>query len=161
VNCGTTIKIYLPRVEVAVETATPAVKQIPIVKGTERIVLVEDDSLLRGMAADILGSQGYTVYPVASVTDFASVLQKLPPCDLLLTDVVMPKMRGPEIARLAAQKWPGLRVLYMSGYTTNAIVHHGVLDEGLFFLQKPFTPAALVAKVREVLDAPCASRTHP
>jgi two-component system, cell cycle sensor histidine kinase and response regulator CckA len=65
----------------------------------------------------------------------------------------MPKMSGPEVAKRVAQHWPGIKVLFMSGYTTNAIVHHGVLDEGIFFLQKPFTPTALAAKVREALDA--------
>lgn len=153
VNCGTTVKIYLPLVKAAPQSVPPQGKAAPVVKGTETILLVEDDSLLRDLAAEILDSHGYTVYPVASITDFASVLEKLPPCDLLLTDVVMPKLRGPEIAQRVVQRWPGIKVLYMSGYTTNAIVHQGVLDEGVFFLQKPFTPAALVAKVREVLDA--------
>src|SRR5579872_298622 len=153
VNCGTTVKIYLPRVQAEAENVSPAVKQSTLIKGTEKILLVEDDVLLRGMAADILSSHGYTVYPVASVADFASVLQKLPPCDLLLTDVVMPGLRGPQIAECVARQWPRIKVLYMSGYTTNAIVHQGVLDEGVCFLQKPFSPDSLVTKVREVLDA--------
>ncbi|HVN18746.1 MAG TPA: PAS domain S-box protein [Dongiaceae bacterium] len=152
-SCGTTVKIYLPRVEAAVEQVSRVNKEAPAAHGTEKILLVEDDAVLRGLASDILHSHGYTVYPVAQLSDLDSLLAKLPSCDLLLTDVVMPKMRGPELAGRVAQRWPAIRVLYMSGYTTNAIVHHGVLDSGVFFLQKPFTPAALIAKVREVLDA--------
>ena len=154
VDSGTTVKIYLPRVAGPADAVLPARrKEEPAARGTERILLVEDDAGLRGMASSILQSHGYTVYPIAHVSDFESVVQNLPPCDLVLTDIVMPKMRGPEFAGRVGQIWPGIKVLYMSGYTTNAIVHQGVLDEGLFFLQKPFTPASLVAKVREVLDS--------
>ena len=160
VNCGTTVKIYLPRVTGAADAVPASKKQALAARGTEKILLVEDDAALRGMASDILQSHGYTLYPVAHIADLESVVHKLPPCDLLLTDIVMPKMRGPELAVRVEQRWPGIKVLYMSGYTTDAIVHQGVLDEGLFFLQKPFTPAELVAKVREVLDASPASKSR-
>lgn len=159
VNCGTTVKIYLPRVEGTGDAVPTIKKETLAARGTEKILLVEDDAALRGMASDILHSHGYRVYPVAHIADFESVVHKLPPCDLLLTDVVMPKMRGPELAVRVGQLWPGIKILFMSGYTTDAIVHQGVLDEGVFFLQKPFTPAELVAKVREVLDASAASKT--
>jgi CheY-like chemotaxis protein/two-component sensor histidine kinase len=159
VNCGTTVKIYLPRVAGTAEAVSASGKGTIAARGTEKILLVEDDAALRGMASDILHSHGYTVYPVAHIADFESVVHKLPPCELLLTDIVMPKMRGPELAVRVGQRWPGIKVLYMSGYTTDAIVHHGVLDEGVFFLQKPFTPTELVTKVREVLDASPASNT--
>jgi two-component system, cell cycle sensor histidine kinase and response regulator CckA len=152
-NVGTTMKIYLPRVDAAVEEGS-AVGAPSRERGSERILLMEDDVLLRRLAADILASHGYAVQAVEKLEELEPLLQHTAECDLLLTDVVMPKINGPELAKRVALHWPRIKVLYMSGYTTNAIVHHGVLNEGLFFLQKPFTPAALAAKVREVLDAP-------
>ena len=153
-NHGTTVKIYLPRVDAEVEKVPAPVKDSKHLRGSERILLVEDDVLLRNLAVDVLTANGYTVQAIEKPEHLETVLQDTAACDLLLTDVVMPKMSGPELAKRVTRHWPGIRVLYMSGYTTNAIVHHGVLDEGLFFLQKPFTPGALTAKVREVLDAP-------
>ena len=156
VNQGTTVKIYLPRLDAPVDVLVSPAKAAAIEKGSARILLVEDDAMLRRMAADILASHGYSVHPVENLEDIGTVLDRTAKCDLLLTDVVMPNMKGPELAQRVAQRWPGVRVLFMSGYTTNAIVHHGVLEKGLFFLQKPFTPSALAAKVREVLNAPAA-----
>jgi len=153
-NRGTTVKIYLPRVDAQVEKVPSIFEPSTRADGTERILLVEDDVLLRHLALDILTARGYSVQVVEKPEELESVIQNTAKCDLLLTDVVMPKLNGPELAKRVAQHWPGIKVLYMSGYTTDAIVHHGVLNEGLFFLQKPFTPAALTAKVREVLDAP-------
>ena len=115
---------------------------------------MEDVVLLRRLTADILTGNGYVVHAIEKPEEVEAVIQRVAECDLLLTDVIMPKMNGPELAKRVTQRWPRIKVLYMSGYTTNAIVHHGVLNEGLFFLQKPFMPAALAAKVREVLDAP-------
>jgi len=153
-NHGTTVKIYLPRVDAAAEDAKTGAGDSGHARGSERILLVEDDVLLRGLAVDVLTAHGYTVETVDKPEQLDAILQQVAKCDLLVTDVVMPKMNGPELAKRVAQHWPAVKVLYMSGYTTNAIVHHGVLDEGLFFLQKPFLPAALAAKVREVLDTP-------
>jgi two-component system cell cycle sensor histidine kinase/response regulator CckA len=151
-NQGSTIKIYLPRVdEVAAERSAP-VQAPPRSHGAEHILVVEDDALLRGLTAEILTAHGYVVHTVEKIADLRSCLERTPKCNLLLTDVVMPGMRGPELAARVVQHWPDIRVLYMSGYTSDAIVHHGVLDERLFFLQKPFTPAALVAKINEVLN---------
>jgi CheY-like chemotaxis protein len=150
---GTTFKVYLPRVEEAAEDLTPAAEAAPSHRGSERILLVEDDVLLRQLAADVLTAQGYSVHTVEKASDLAACLDRTPQCDLLLTDVIMPGMKGPELAALVVQHWPGIKVLYMSGYASDAIVHHGVLNEGLFFLQKPFTPAALVSKVKQVLSA--------
>ena len=160
VNHGTSVRIYLPRLDQPVENVAAAtVEDSARSQGSERILLVEDDVLLRGLVVNILTTQGYVVRTVEDVEELDAIVQQTAQCDLLLTDVVMPKMNGPELAKRVAQRWPGIKVLYMSGYTTNAIVHHGVLDEGLSFLPKPFTPAALAAKVREVLDGASRSKS--
>jgi len=151
---GTVVKIYLPRVDAGAEDAPSTAESAGRGKGTERILLVEDDVDLRRLIADILTARGYSVQAVEKPDEVEALLLRIPRCNLLLTDVVMPKLKGPELAKRVERQWPGIKVLFMSGYTTNAVVHHGVLDEGVFFLQKPFTPAALAAKVREVLDAP-------
>lgn len=106
------------------------------------------------------GPQGYIVQVMEKPEDLQAKLEHMPECALLLTDVVMPKLNGWEVAERVAHHWPRIKILYMSGYTTDAIVHHGVLHEGRFFLQKPFTPTALVIKVREVLDAPSEPRAQ-
>jgi PAS domain S-box-containing protein len=159
-NHGTTVKIYFPRVDAQVEKVAPPAERADHKHGSERILLVEDDVHLRGLVLDILKAHGYVVEVVEKADELPGLIQRTPECDLLLTDVIMPKMNGPELARRVAQHWPRIKVLYMSGYTTDAIVHHGVLNEGLFFLQKPFLPAALAAKVREVLDAPARPATQ-
>ena len=151
---GTTFKIYLPCVEEPAEVL-PATQSLPArMQGTETILLVEDDAQVRNLAATALTSCGYTVL----VADSARAA--LPKCDehkgdidLLLTDVVMPGSGGREVANQVLARRPNTKVLYMSGYTTNAIVHHGDLEPDTFFLQKPFSPAGLSAKVREVLDS--------
>ena len=149
---GTTFKIYLPRVDVVAEALEPAIPaaQRP---GTETILLVEDDWQLRDLARSLLSSLGYTVLTVDSVAEVEAVCRHhAGAIQLLLTDVVMPGMSGKELARRVTQSYPGTRVLYMSGYTTDTIVHHGVRETGIHFLQKPFTSTALATKVREVLD---------
>ena len=160
-NHGTTMKIYLPRADAAVEEVTSSVGRSNHEHGSERILLVEDDVHLRQLVVDILTGRGYIVEAVENPEELEGMLQRTPECALLLTDVVMPKLNGRELAKRVTRHWPGIKVLYMSGYTTDAIVHHGVLDEGLFFLQKPFTPTTLVAKVREVLDVPSRPGTQP
>ena len=160
-NHGTTVKIYLPRVDSEVEQLLPASFAADTrARGAERVLLVEDDMQLRHLVATILTSRGYTVEAVERPEELEYILEHTPRCSLLLTDVVMPKLSGPEVARRVQKRWPEAKVLYMSGYTTNAIVHHGVLDEGLFFLQKPFRPSDLAAKVREVLDHPPTSKAN-
>lgn len=153
-NQGTTVKIYLPRIDEVVTERIAPVQAIPQSHGSEHVLLVEDDALLRRLTAEILGAHGYLVHALKNIADLQVLLEGTPTCSLLLTDVVMPVMKGPELASHVARHWPGIKVLYMSGYTSDAIVHHGILNEGLFFLQKPFTPAALIAKVHEVLTAP-------
>src|SRR5438309_3378671 len=151
---GTTFKIYLPRVDApaAGGAAGPAPATVP--RGTETVLLVEDEPAVRAIAQQALERQGYTVLAAPSGADaLALAAQHGATIHLLLTDVVMPGMSGRDLAdRLTAQR-PGIRVLYISGYTDNAIVRHGMLEPGLAYLQKPFRPDALVRKVREVLDA--------
>ena len=150
---GTTVKIYLPRVDVpAEESKQPELPRTELTRGSERILLAEDEPQLKELVVNILTNRGYTVTTVEDLGDLEAVLQQTPRCELLLTDIVMPKMSGPQIAKRVAECWPETKVLYMSGYLANAIVHQGVIGEGLPFLQKPFSPAALLAKVRGVLN---------
>ncbi len=151
---GTTFKIYLPRIEAPAEPLQAAQGPASRVEGTETILLVEDEAQVRELAAAVLTSCGYTVLVADSTRTAASIYDAhTGDVHLLLTDVVMPGGGGREVANQVLARHPKIKVLYMSGYTTNAIVHHGVLDPGTFFLQKPYTPAVLSAKVREVLDS--------
>ena len=122
-------------------------------KGTETILLVEDDEMLRKLARDVLEASGYRVLQAADGNAARLICeQSQETIQLLLTDVVMPGMSGREVVNRLIPLHPEMRVLYMSGYAHNAIVHHGVLDEGINFIEKPFTPHALAMKVREVLN---------
>jgi DNA-binding NtrC family response regulator len=125
-----------------------------ILKGTETILAVEDEIEVRKLVAQILTGQGYKVIEASDGEEAIKVAHKNSgkKIHLLLTDVVMPGMSGRELAETLALRHPGLKILYMSGYTDNAIVHHGVLEEGVNYIQKPFTLDALARKVREVLD---------
>ncbi len=149
---GTTFKIYLPRVDAAPETLLPA-REPSTVAGTETILLAEDDAVLRPLARGLLEKLGYRVLDAADAAEaLEAARQYSDVIHLLLTDVVMPGASGRELARQLETTRPATKVLYVSGYTDDAIVHHGMLEPGLNFLQKPFTPAALARKVREVLD---------
>ena len=121
-------------------------------KGTETILVVEDNPQVLDLTITILKEQGYKVL---AADNAASALKKLDghtgPLDLLLTDVVMPSMNGRELYEKVAAQYPGLRVLYMSGYTDDVVDHHGVLDQDVQFIQKPFSIHGLAAKVRAVL----------
>ena len=150
---GTSFKIYLPRV---FEAAAASEQVIPEPShGAETILLVEDEDEVRTLARDILEQYGYTVlvaqHPAVSM-EIAK--QYTGPIHLMVTDVVMPQMSGRRLADGLSPLRPGMKVLYMSGYTDHAIIHHGTLDPGTWFIQKPFMPDALARKVREVLDAP-------
>jgi CheY-like chemotaxis protein len=113
---------------------------------------VEDAQPLRELARELLETKGYTVLEAANGADAIQVAEKYgKPIHLLLTDVVMPGMDGSKLAERMGHSYPGIKVLYMSGYTDDAIVHHGVLDSGITLLQKPFTRESLTHKVREVL----------
>jgi CheY-like chemotaxis protein len=152
-NEGTTFKVYLPvdteaSGEIAQFTETPV-----RTGGAETILLAEDDEQVQGLARAVLRREGYTVLIAKNGEHALQIVTETDdPIDLLLTDVIMPDMNGRALyERLAAQQ-PGLKVLYMSGYTDNVIAHHGVLDAGLSFIQKPFNIHSLARKVREVLD---------
>jgi two-component system cell cycle sensor histidine kinase/response regulator CckA len=149
---GTTFKVYLPRVD-ASATDTRRRAASSIASGDETVLVVEDEEAVRGLAARILRMAGYRVLSAASGADaLALCAEHEGRIDLLLTDVVMPQMSGRELWERLSKLRPGLAVLYMSGYTDNAIVHHGVLDPGTYFVNKPFSAAELTQKVREALD---------
>ncbi|HXW14356.1 MAG TPA: PAS domain S-box protein [Terriglobia bacterium] len=151
---GSTFKIYLPRVAEAGESAQfPEAPGRPVA-ASETILLVEDEEAVRALAARILQRLGYKVLESTSPEDALEISERhTGPIHLLLTDVVLPSMSGRKVAEFLAPLRPGMKALYMSGYTDDAIVRNGVLEATAAFLQKPFTPATLARKVREVLDA--------
>ena len=151
---GSTFKIYLPLVEDAAESVPgPEARELPF-GGSETILLVEDEEAVRTLASRILQERGYRVLESASPDDALQIAEHhQEPIALLLTDVVLPKMSGRKIAEHLTLLRPSMKVLYMSGYTDDAIVRSGVLEANTAFLQKPFTPSGLARKVREVLDA--------
>jgi two-component system, cell cycle sensor histidine kinase and response regulator CckA len=154
VGKGTTIKIYLPRVAGIVESdeARDAPTELP--QGRETVLLAEDEEQVRRIARVILEMSGYHVLEASGGDEALSIYkQHEGQIHLVMTDVVMPQMSGRELAQSLERLQPGIKVLYMSGYTDDAIVRHGLLDQEIAFLQKPFTPEALTCKVREVLDA--------
>jgi CheY-like chemotaxis protein len=151
---GATFKIYLPRVDQTAETVTGDKRLSNVLRGTETILLVEDDPQLRQLTSSVLSHCGYKLL-VATNPDEGLAIARADHNDirLLITDVVMPGMNGRQLAEQISKISPSMKVLYISGYTNNAIVHYGVLDEGLWFLPKPFSLSALVGKVREILDS--------
>ncbi len=149
---GTTFKIYLPRVDEPPEAPEVAKRQAARTRASETILVVEDQEAACEMIVEILREEGYRVLAASDGIQAQEVLRRAPETvDLLLTDVVMPKMSGTDLARALAPSQPRMRVLYMSGYTDEVITHHGVLNTGVSFLQKPFTTAALADRVREAL----------
>jgi len=151
---GTTFKIYFPRTDLAPDVKTRPPLAAGRLRGSETLLLVEDDEQLRVVSRTILAKSGYRVIAADGPADaLARCAEESGPIHLMITDVVMPGMNGLELATQAAKSRPAMKVLYVSGYTNNTIVHHGVLDEGVAFLQKPITPDALLRKVREILDS--------
>ncbi len=160
-NRGTTFKIYLPRVDQLAEAVGIEKRPAGVQRGTETILLVEDDAQLRALTSSVLAHCGYKVLSAAGTEEgLALCSANHRDIHLLVTDVIMPGMNGRQLAEQVKQISPRTKVLYVSGYTSNAIVHYGVLDPGLSFLPKPFSLSALVAKVREVLDGPDASQAE-
>ena len=150
---GTTFKVYFPRVEGAVDSPVQSRPRLPL-RGSETILLVEDQEQVRVVAESILEQNGYRVLAASGAGAALLLCEKhAGDIDLLLTDVVMPQMSGAELARRITQSRPATKLLFMSGYTDDSIVRHGVLQSGIAFLQKPFTPETLTRKVREVLGA--------
>lgn len=150
---GTTFKVYFPTSnEEAVSLPEPAA---PVtLRGTETVLLVEDQDEVRQVALQILRRYGYHVLEAHNAGEALLICERHPrTIHLLLTDVIMPHMSGRQLAERLAPLLPELKVLFMSGYTENTIVHHGILDSGIAYLQKPLVPEALVRRVREVLDA--------
>jgi two-component system cell cycle sensor histidine kinase/response regulator CckA len=153
---GATFRIYLPATIDTALSEPPSPSTAPVdLRGSETIVLVEDDDQVRVLTANILRAQGYRLLECARPSEaIARVAAHTGPIDLLLTDVVMPEMGGRALAEMLVAHLPSLRVIFMSGYTDDAIVRHGVLEAGVAFVQKPITPKVLARCVRSVLDTP-------
>jgi PAS domain S-box-containing protein len=151
VGHGATFRIYLPRVDKAAKERAGESDAAAQPAGMEKVLLVEDDEMVRCVAREIISAHGYTVLEARSMSEAVRHCAENSDIALLLTDVVMPKMNGQELAERLRQLLPRVRVLFMSGYT-ETVVHEGVLDRGLNFIQKPFTPTSLLRKIREVLD---------
>ncbi len=152
---GSTFKVYLPRIDEVATKEEAATPPPPPPTGTETILLVEDAEALRVMIREILESGGYTVVDASNPDEALARAQAYHgSLHLMLTDVVLPHMSGPDLAASLARVLPEMRVLYMSGYAADAIGNHGVLEPGTFFIQKPFTADDLLRKLRAVLDAP-------
>ena len=150
---GTTFKVYLPRVDEVGNAAVPAPRLQSLPGGKEVILLVEDQERVRCLTREVLTRCGYTVLEASNGGEGLKLVQEYSgPIDLLMTDVVMPEMNGRALADRLASLRPDIRVLFASGYTESAVVRHGALKAKTAFLQKPFTPEGLAAKVREVLD---------
>jgi len=149
---GTVFKVYLPVVHESAAEEGPVATPAESASGTETVLLIEDEEGVRSLVRVALVSGGYTVLEAKDAESALAICRDhAGPIHLLLTDVVMPQMSGPAAAEKVAALRPGIGVLFMSGYTDDAIVHHGVLNQGIPFIQKPFSPVALRRKIREVL----------
>lgn len=158
---GTTFTVLMPCAGGAPPAPQPA-EHADASRGSELVLLVEDDPAVRGLLETVLSGEGYTVISAASGPQaLAAAAELAGGPDLLITDVIMPGMSGADLVRQMTLRHPGLRVLFISGYTDDAISAHGVLAPGVAFLQKPFHPADLARKLRAVLDAPAAGATLP
>jgi len=158
-NCGSTFKIYLPRTD-ATPDPIPGSELKNLPNGSESILIVEDDQSVRKLAVTILQQRGYQVQESSNAFDALALIRRGPGFHLVLTDVIMPQMSGKQLCDEIRSQRPQTKVLLMSGYTDDALAHHGVLEEGLSFLEKPFSPSGLARKVRTVLDSPTVAH-HP
>jgi PAS domain S-box-containing protein len=151
---GTTFKLYFPKVDGVAVESRPSLAQVAPNRGTETILLVEDDDQVRSIASNVLRRSGYVVLVAANGGEALLICEKHgAPIHLLLTDVVLPRMNGRQLADRLRVLRPAMRVLFMSGYPDDAVLQHGILESGVAYLQKPLTPASLTRKVREVLSA--------
>jgi CheY-like chemotaxis protein len=150
---GTTLKIYFPQVDEPLEELMEEVEAKEPPRGKETVFVVEDEEKVRKLIVEILGRQGYKVLEASHGDEALLIHEKHDgTIHLILVDVVMPGMSGSELAKHLASLHPETKILYMSGYTDNAIVHHGILARGVNYIQKPFTVDGLARRVREVLD---------
>jgi two-component system, cell cycle sensor histidine kinase and response regulator CckA len=150
---GSTFKVYLPAVADPLDVAKIGTDTSAPAKGTETILLVEDEEMVRGLASRVLKKAGYAILEAANGAEALKLCEdRKGPIDLLVTDVVMPNVGGRELSERILKLRPGLKVLFLSGYTADAVIRQGVLAHGVEFLEKPFTPRALTDKVRAVLD---------
>ena len=151
---GTAFKVYFPCVDTPIDSVRPADTPTDL-RGSETILLVEDDDQVRAVALAILRKSGYVVIEARTAGEALMHSEVHPSViHLLVSDVVMPQVSGPELAKRLAKARPEMKVLYMSGYTDDSMVRHGVVEAQIAYLQKPLTPATLAMKVRKVLDAP-------
>ena len=152
---GTSFKINLPRVDAVPESRPEALAPYPRIRGSETVLLVEDEDEVRSLVRGLMEKEGYVVLEASRPSEALTLAKQYEGrIHLILSDVVMPQMNGPELTEKLVSMRADTRVLYMSGYTDSAIIHFDVLQKGTPFLQKPFTPEALAHKVREVLDSP-------
>jgi CheY-like chemotaxis protein len=150
---GTTFRIFLPRVERASADAVPAVPKPPLRGGHETVLVAEDESAVRGLASLTLRAHGYTVLEASTGTEALALVERgTRVIDLLVSDVVMPGLNGRDLAERFRGLRPGIPVLFISGHAETTIAHEGILDAGVEFLAKPFTPDLLARRVREILD---------
>jgi nitrogen-specific signal transduction histidine kinase/ActR/RegA family two-component response regulator len=153
VGKGTSFKIYMPLTEQTADAARPVYTPAPQKGGLETVLFVEDELLMLEIAQQFLTSLGYKFIGAKNGQEALTKVKALQePIHILVTDVIMPKMGGTELAAKMLELFPGIKVLYSSGYTDNAIVNHGILQENIHFLQKPYTPSVLAGKIRQVLD---------
>jgi signal transduction histidine kinase len=152
---GTTFEVYFPRVQQMLDVSTTQKRTMPLPRGTETLLLVEDDPAVRHLACCVLEAQGYRVIGASNGQEGLRAARELKdaPIGLVITDVIMPVMGGKAMAEWLKTSYPNLKILFTSGYTDSAVADHGLLDPGLAFLSKPYTPATLTRKVREMLDS--------
>ncbi len=156
---GSIFCVSLPLAEGPLEERKPSAPPVALIKHSETVLVAEDEDVVRQLVCTILEEFGYKVLCAASGAEAIKIAQEHPgTIDILVTDVVMPEMHGPELASHLSKQRPELKVLYVSGYSENDISEQGVLYEGLEVLQKPFSRAALAEKIRKILDSPARSR---